>query len=85
MLYITKATFFSTATFHNNFDFTRNYYAQFGRFIPFDFVNQVIPVIFKVTGREVLDVVTLPPGKVSPVTSVMNISTQILLLVLPLK
>jgi hypothetical protein len=62
-----------------------NYYAQFGRFVPFDFVNQVIPVIFKVTGKEVLDVVTLPPGKASPCTlytspctSVKNISTQVL-------
>ncbi len=77
-LYITNTTFFSTATFHNNFDFTRNYYAQFGRFIPFDSVDQMIPVIFKVTGKEVLDVVTLPLGKAFPGTSVKNISTQIL-------
>ena len=39
---------------------------------------QVIPVVFKVTGKEVLDVVTLPPGKASSGTSVKNISTQIL-------
>jgi hypothetical protein len=31
--------------------------------IPYDFVNQVIPVPFKLTGQETLDVVTLPPGK----------------------
>ncbi|MFY9796510.1 MAG: hypothetical protein WAJ93_12560 [Candidatus Nitrosopolaris sp.] len=81
----TNTTFFDPTTFHSNFDFTRNYYAQFGRFIPFDFVNQVIPVIFKVTGKEVLYIVTLPPGKASPFTlytspctSVKNISTQVL-------
>jgi len=50
-------------TFNDNFDFKRNYYNQFGRFIPYDFINQVIPVIFKVTGEETIDVVTLPPGK----------------------
>ena len=42
--------------FSDNFDFNRNYYNQFGRFIPFDFINQVIPVLLKVTGREILDV-----------------------------
>src|SRR5215813_1755377 len=45
------------ATFNDNFDFKRDYFNQFGRLIPFDFVNQVIPVIFKVTGQETLDVV----------------------------
>jgi hypothetical protein len=39
--------------FNDNFDFSRNYFNQFGRFIPFDFINQVL---LKVTGREVLDV-----------------------------
>jgi len=54
---------FPNATFNDNFDFSRDYFNQFGRQIPYDFVNQVIPVIFKVTGQETLDVVTLPPGK----------------------
>jgi hypothetical protein len=54
---------FPNSTFNNNFDFSRDYFNQFGRFIPYDFVNQVIPVIFKVTGQETLDIVTLPPGK----------------------
>jgi hypothetical protein len=49
-------------TFNDNFDFKRDYFNQFGRFIPFDFINQVIPVLFKVSGQETLDVVTLPPG-----------------------
>ena len=48
--------------FTHSFDFRRDYLGQFGRFIPFDFINQVIPVIFKVTGQETLDVVTLPYG-----------------------
>ncbi|HXX96098.1 MAG TPA: hypothetical protein VEL11_03145, partial [Candidatus Bathyarchaeia archaeon] len=54
---------FPNSTFNDSFDFSRDYFNQFGRLIPFDFVNQVIPVIFKVTGQETLDVVTLPPGK----------------------
>jgi hypothetical protein len=62
------------ATFNDNFDFSRDYFNQFGRFIPYDFVNQVIPVIFKVTGQETLDVVTLPTGKTD---ALKNISTQI--------
>jgi hypothetical protein len=53
---------FPNSTFNDNFDFQRDYFNQFGRLIPYDFVNQVIPVIFKVTGQETLDVVTLPKG-----------------------
>jgi hypothetical protein len=55
-LSIANTTFPNSMKFNDNFDFSRNYFNQFGRFIPFDFVNQVIPVLFKVTGREVLDV-----------------------------
>jgi hypothetical protein len=62
------------STFTDNFDFSRDYFNQFGRSIPFDFVNQVIPVIFKVTGQETLDVVTLPTGGKD---ALKNISTQI--------
>jgi hypothetical protein len=32
------------------------YYSEFDRLIPFNYINQVIPVIWKVTGREILDV-----------------------------
>ena len=53
----------ANTTFNDNFDFQRDYFNQFGRFIPYDFINQVIPVVFKVTCQETLDVVTLPPGK----------------------
>ncbi len=60
-LSVTNTTFQSTM-FNDNFDFSRDYFNQFGRFIPFDFINQVIPVTFKVTGQETIDVVTLPPG-----------------------
>ena len=67
------------ATFNDNFDFSRDYFNQFGRFIPYDFVNQVIPVIFKVTGQETLDVVTLPTGGTD---ALKNISTQIWMLML---
>ena len=52
----TNTTFPNSTKFNDNFDFSRNYFNQFGRFIPFDFINQVIPVLLKVTGREVLDV-----------------------------
>ncbi len=40
----------------------------FNRVIPFDYVNQVIPVIWKVTGREILDV-SLPPDSPGGATS----------------
>ena len=60
---VTNTTFPNSTMFNDNFDFKRDYFNQFGRFIPYDFINQVIPVIFKVTGQETLDVVTLPPGK----------------------
>jgi len=64
----------NSTMFNDNFDFKRDYFNQFGRFIPYDFINQVIPVIFKVTGAETLDVVTLPTaGK----DAVKNISTNI--------
>ena len=44
------------------FDFRKDYSNQFGRLIPYDSVNQVIPVIFNITGQETIDVVTLKPG-----------------------
>jgi hypothetical protein len=55
-LSITNITFPNLNKFNDNFDFSRDYFNQFGRFIPFDFINQVIPVIFKVTGQEDLNV-----------------------------
>ncbi len=64
----------SSTMFTDNFDFNSNYYNQFGRFIPFDFINQVIPILFKVTGQETLDVVTLPTGHTD---KVKDVSTQI--------
>jgi hypothetical protein len=69
-----NTTFPANTTFTDNFDFQRDYYNQFGRLIPFDFINQVIPVVWKVTGQETLDVVTLPTsGK----DHLKNISTNI--------
>ena len=59
-LSVTNTTFPNSTNFNDNFDFKRDYFNQFGRFIPYDFVNQVIPVTFGVTGQETMDVVTLP-------------------------
>ena len=64
---------------NGKFDFRKDYLNQFGRFIPYDFVNQVIPVIFNITGEETIDVVTLKPGsKVGSNANNSNISTNIL-------
>ena len=52
----TNTTTPGATMFNDNSDFSRDYYNQFGRFIPFDFINQVTPILFKVTGREILDV-----------------------------
>jgi hypothetical protein len=52
----TNTTSHNPTMFNDNFDFSRGYFNQFGRFIPFDFINQVTPILFKVTGREILDV-----------------------------
>jgi hypothetical protein len=59
-LSLTNTTFPNSTNFNGNFDLKRHYFNQFGRFIPYDFVNQVIPVTFGVTGEETVDVVTLP-------------------------
>ena len=69
-----NTTFPTNTTFNDNFDFSRDYFNQFGTLIPYDFVNQVIPVIFKVTGQETLDIVTLPTGATD---KLHNISTEI--------
>jgi hypothetical protein len=75
-----SATINSTCTtttegpFTHTLTFTRDYLGQFNRQILFDYINQVIPVIFKVSGQETLDVVTLPFG--APV-SLDAISTHI--------
>ena len=61
-------------TSHDSLTFTRDYLGQFSRNVPYDFINQVIPVIFKVSGQETLDVVTLPYG--APV-SLDAISTHV--------
>ena len=60
--------------FTNTFSLNRDYSGTFQRIVPFDFINQVIPVIFKVSGQETLDVVTLPYG--APV-SLDAISTHV--------
>ncbi|MGB6532011.1 MAG: hypothetical protein WBF33_28215 [Candidatus Nitrosopolaris sp.] len=61
------------------FDFRKDYFDQLGRFIPYDFVNQVIPIIFNITGQETIDVVTLKPGsKLGAIANNSNISTNIM-------
>ncbi|MGC1929930.1 MAG: hypothetical protein WA667_13215 [Candidatus Nitrosopolaris sp.] len=52
----TNTTSHNPTMFNNDFDFSRDYFNQFGRFIPFDFINQITPIVFKVTGKEILDV-----------------------------
>ncbi|HYV52542.1 MAG TPA: hypothetical protein VE971_04540, partial [Candidatus Eisenbacteria bacterium] len=60
--------------FTHSLTFTRHYNGQFISNVLFDYINQVIPVIFKVSGQETLDVVTLSYG--APV-SLDAISTHI--------
>jgi hypothetical protein len=68
MLTITNGT--NSTMFNNSLGFNRNYSDKSGRLIPYDFINQVIPVIFKATGREVLDVYQeLPAGCISGTTN----------------
>ncbi|HYV52016.1 MAG TPA: hypothetical protein VE971_01870 [Candidatus Eisenbacteria bacterium] len=57
-LSITNGT--NSTMFNNSLGFNRNYIDKSSRFIPYDFINQVIPVIFKATGREVYDVYQSP-------------------------
>ncbi|MGC2573667.1 MAG: hypothetical protein WA364_19295, partial [Candidatus Nitrosopolaris sp.] len=54
VLTITNGT--NQTVFNNSLGLNKNYSDKSARLIPWDFVNQVIPVIFKATGREVLDV-----------------------------
>ena len=62
-LSITNATFPNSTMVNDSFDFKRDYSNTFGRFIPYDFINQVIPILFKATGREILDVFQVPNVK----------------------
>jgi hypothetical protein len=39
-LSVTNTTFPNSTMFNDNFDFSRDYLNQFGKFIPFDFINQ---------------------------------------------
>ena len=66
---------------NGKFDLRKDYFDQLGRFIPYDFVNQVIPVVFNITGQETIDVVTLTPGPkvvVGNIANESNISTKIM-------
>jgi len=50
----------STRTFNDNGSFSETFHKVNERLKPFDFVNQVIPVLFKITGEETLVVNVLP-------------------------
>jgi hypothetical protein len=50
----------STRTFNDNGSFSQTFHKVNERLKPFDFVNQVIPVLFKITGEETLIVNVLP-------------------------
>jgi hypothetical protein len=56
-----------TANLNDNLNFVRNNNNHFARFIPYNFIDQVIPVIFKATGREVLDIYQI--GPVNPINA----------------
>jgi hypothetical protein len=70
----TNTTSPNSTMFNDNFSFSRGYFNQFGRSIPFDFINQVTPIVFKVTGREILDV-SLAGGEPSQ-AAVSSINSQ---------
>jgi hypothetical protein len=76
-----KVTLPNSTILNGNLDLRKDYFGQFGRFIPYDFINQVIPVVFNITGQETIDVVTLKPGPkvvVGNIANESNISTNIM-------
>ena len=52
----------ASSTFSHNYDLTRQYDAINELLLPYDFVNQVIPVTFAVTGAEFIDIQALGPN-----------------------
>src|SRR5215469_12535181 len=59
-LSLTRTTFPNQTTITDTFTPSSDFFHTFTREIPYDFINQVIPVTWHVTGQETLDVVTLP-------------------------
>jgi hypothetical protein len=59
-LMFTSTRFPNSTTIMDTFTPTKDWNNFFTRDIPFDFINQVIPVTWHVTGQETIDVVTLP-------------------------
>ena len=73
-LSLTRTTFPNQTNINENIIPQKENTASFQRDIPFDFINQIIPVTWHVTGQETLDVVTLPTlGK----DAVKTISTNL--------
>jgi hypothetical protein len=58
----------ASSTFSHNYNLTREYEAINELLLPYDFVNQVIPVTFEVTGMEFLDIQALGPNATSTTT-----------------
>jgi hypothetical protein len=80
LMHTVNGTLPKSTILNGKFDLRKAYFDQFGRFIPYDFVNQVIPVLFNITGQETIDVVTLKPGPkvvVGNIANDSNISTNI--------
>src|SRR5215469_11049802 len=73
-LSLTRTTFPNQTNINENIVPSKEYIDSFQREIPFDFINQIIPITWHVTGQETLDVVTLPTlGK----DAVKTISTSL--------
>ncbi len=49
----------ASSTYSHNYDLSRQYSAINELLSPYDFVNQVIPIVFKVTGSEFMDIQAL--------------------------
>jgi len=74
LLTFTSTRFPNSTSIFENLVPNKFIFNQFLREIPYDFINQVIPVTWKLTGQETLDVVTLPTlGK----DAVKTISTSL--------
>ncbi|HEY6534961.1 MAG TPA: hypothetical protein VIY08_04040, partial [Candidatus Nitrosocosmicus sp.] len=52
----------ASSTYSHNYDLSRDFNAINELLKPYDFVNQVIPIVFRVTGAEFMDVQALGPN-----------------------
>ncbi len=62
----------SSSTYNNNANLNRNFAAVDEAAHPYDFVNQVLPVVFAITGQEIFSVIIgAGPGAAVPVSPVL--------------